>query len=56
MLDLPVGLLTPGYFADILVVSGSPAKDVTVLQDPENLLAIMQGGQFHKRAEALAAA
>jgi imidazolonepropionase-like amidohydrolase len=56
VLDLPVGLLTPGYFADILVVSGSPATDVTVLQDPENLLAIMQGGQFHKRAGALAAA
>src|ERR1700743_3415490 len=45
VLDLPVGLLTPGYFADILVVSGSPATDVTVLQDPDNLLAIMQDGQ-----------
>jgi imidazolonepropionase-like amidohydrolase len=56
VLDLPVGLLTPGYLADILVVSGSPATDVTVLQDPDNLLAIMQGGQFHKRAGALAAA
>ena len=56
VLDPPVGLLTPGYFADILVVSGAPAEDVTVLQDPGNLLAIMQGGQFHKRAGALAAA
>ena len=27
-----------------------------MLQDPENLLAIMQGGQFHKRAERLALA
>ncbi len=53
VLDMPVGLLTPGYLADLLVVSGSPATDVTVLQDPENLLAIMQGGQFHKRAERL---
>ena len=56
VLDLPVGLLTPGYLADILVVSGSPATDVTVLQDPENLLAIMQGGQFRKRAGQLALA
>ena len=56
VLDLPVGLLTPGYLADILVVSGSPTTDVTVLQDPENLLAIMQGGQFHKRAGRLALA
>jgi len=53
---MPVGLLTPGYLADILVVSGSPATDVTVLQDPGNLLAIMQGGRFHKRAERLALA
>jgi imidazolonepropionase-like amidohydrolase len=53
VLDMPVGLLTPGYLADILVVSGSPAQDVTVLEDPENLLAIVQGGQFHKRAGRL---
>jgi imidazolonepropionase-like amidohydrolase len=50
VLDMPVGLLTPGYLADILVVSGSPATDVSVLENPENLLAIVQGGQFHKRA------
>jgi imidazolonepropionase-like amidohydrolase len=56
LLDMPVGLLTPGYLADVLVVSGSPATDVTALQDPQNLLAIMQGGQFHKRAERLALA
>jgi hypothetical protein len=27
-----------------------------VLQDQENLVAIMQGGRFHKRAERLALA
>ena len=53
VLDMPVGLLTPGYHADILVVDGSPADDVTVLQDPDNLLAIVQGGRFHKRAGRL---
>jgi imidazolonepropionase-like amidohydrolase len=53
VLDLPVGLLTPGYLADILVVSGSPAADVTVLEDPANLVAIVQGGRFHKRAGRL---
>ena len=56
VLDMPVGLLTPGYLADVLVVSGSPETDVTVLEDPENLLAIMQDGRFHKRAERLALA
>jgi imidazolonepropionase-like amidohydrolase len=53
VLDMPVGLLTPGYLADILVVAGSPAQDVTVLEDPENLLAIVQGGRFHKRSGRL---
>jgi imidazolonepropionase-like amidohydrolase len=55
-MDLPVGLLTPGYLADVLVVRGEPAVDVTLLQDPENLLAIMQNGAFYKLADHLTAA
>jgi hypothetical protein len=34
--------------ADILLVDGDPAQDVTILQDKANLLAIMKGGAFHK--------
>src|SRR5580692_1927809 len=56
VMDLPVGLLTPGYFADVLVVRGEPAQDVSVLQDTDNLLAIMQNGAFYKLAEQLTAA
>ena len=56
VMDLPVGLLAPGYLADVLVVRGEPAQDVTVLQDRANLLAIMQNGTFHKRAGPLSAA
>jgi imidazolonepropionase-like amidohydrolase len=56
VMDLPVGLLTPGYLADVLVVRGEPAVDVTLLQDPGNLLAIMQNGAFFKLADQLAAA
>ncbi|WP_372666059.1 amidohydrolase family protein [Amycolatopsis kentuckyensis] len=48
VMDLPVGLLTEGYFADVLVVRGDPTSDVTLLQDPANLDVIMQGGRFHK--------
>ena len=55
LMDLPVGLLTPGYLADLLVVRGEPAQDVTVLQDTGNLLAIMQGGEFRKLSGQLAA-
>jgi imidazolonepropionase-like amidohydrolase len=50
VMDLPVGLLTEGYFADVLVVRGDPVADVTLLQDPANLEVIMQGGRFHKQA------
>ncbi len=45
-----------GYLADVLVVRGEPAADVSVLQDPGNLLAIMQGGAFWKMAPQLTAA
>ena len=55
-MDLPVGLLTPGYLADVLVVRGEPAQNVTVLQDRANLLAIMQNGAFYKLSEQLTAA
>jgi imidazolonepropionase-like amidohydrolase len=56
VMDLPVGLLSPDYYADVLVVDGDPTADVTVLQDAGNLLAIMQNGEFRKRAGRLAAA
>jgi imidazolonepropionase-like amidohydrolase len=56
LMDLPVGLLTPGYLADVLVVRGEPAEDVSVLQDAGNLLAIMQNGEFRKLAGELTAA
>ena len=48
LMDLPVGLLTPDYLADVLVVRGEPAADVSVLQDPGHLVAIMQDGVFRK--------
>jgi imidazolonepropionase-like amidohydrolase len=43
-----LGLLAPGYLADILVVAGNPADDVRILQDRGNLQYIIQNGQFHK--------
>ena len=43
-----LGLLAPGYLADVLVVAGNPADDVAILQDPGNLRYIIQGGQFYK--------
>ena len=46
-----LGLLAPGYLADLLVVRGNPAQDVTLLQDAANLEWIVQGGRPHKQPE-----
>ncbi len=44
-----LGLLAPGYLADVIVVRGNPAEDVTLLQDSANIDYIVQGGRFHKQ-------
>ncbi|HEY5398311.1 MAG TPA: amidohydrolase family protein [Trebonia sp.] len=46
-----LGLLAPGYLADLLVVRGNPAEDVSLLQDAANLEWIVQGGRAHKQPE-----
>jgi imidazolonepropionase-like amidohydrolase len=43
-----LGQIRPGYLADLLMVRGDPTIDVALLQDRNNLLAIMKDGQFHK--------
>ncbi|MEU4237364.1 amidohydrolase family protein [Actinoplanes sp. NPDC026619] len=49
LLDLgDIGMLKPGWVADVLVVQGNPAEDVRILQDQDNLRVIMQAGKFHK--------
>ena len=48
LMDLPVGQIRPGYLADLLLIDGNPLLDLRILQDKDRLLAIMQGGRFHK--------
>ena len=48
-----VGTLEEGKLADILVVDGDPASDVTVLQDRARLDAIMKGGEVVDTAEPI---
>ena len=43
-----LGLIKPGYLADLLCVDGDPTKDVTLLQDRDKIVAIMKDGSFHK--------
>lgn len=46
-----LGTLKPGAYADLLVVDGDPLRNLGLLQEQgRHLLAIMQGGRFHKNA------
>jgi imidazolonepropionase-like amidohydrolase len=47
-LERELGRIEPGYLADLLLVRGDPTRDVALLQDKQNLLAIMKDGRFHK--------
>jgi imidazolonepropionase-like amidohydrolase len=52
LMDMEVGLLQTGYLADVLVVSGDPTADVSILEDGENITHIMLNGGFHKAPAA----
>ncbi|MEQ9642086.1 MAG: amidohydrolase family protein [Alphaproteobacteria bacterium] len=48
MMGNELGQVKEGYLADMLLVQGNPLTDVSILQDADNLLAVMQDGRFHK--------
>ena len=52
LMDMEVGLVCEGWLADLLLVDGDPSVDVKVLQDRDNLVAIMKDGRFHKQPVA----
>ncbi len=43
-----LGVVAQGAYADMLLVDGDPAADISILQDRTRLLAIMKNGAFHK--------
>jgi imidazolonepropionase-like amidohydrolase len=43
-----LGMIKPGYLADMLLVDGDPVANVRILQEKNRLLAIMKEGEFHK--------
>jgi imidazolonepropionase-like amidohydrolase len=43
-----LGLVKEGYLADMLLIDGNPLSDITVLQKPDRMLAIMKDGVFVK--------
>jgi len=45
-----LGLIRPGYLADLLLVDGDPLADIGILQDQDRLAAIVKDGRFYKLA------
>jgi imidazolonepropionase-like amidohydrolase len=43
---LQAGQVAEGYLADLLIVDGDPAADITVLQDPAKRRAVLKDGAF----------
>jgi imidazolonepropionase-like amidohydrolase len=43
-----LGVIKPGYLADLLLVDGDPLRDIALFQDPDRLLMIMKDGKYHK--------
>lgn len=43
-----LGLIRPGFLADLLLVDGALLRDLRLLQDRARLVMIMKGGVFHK--------
>ena len=54
MMGNDLGQVKPGFLADLLLVDGNPLANVKLLQDRNNLLAIMKDGAFHKTMAAQA--
>lgn len=42
-----LGTLEPGKLADIVAVDGDPSRDITVLQEKDNIKLVMKEGQVH---------
>ena len=52
VMDMDVGAIAPGKLADILLVTGDPTADITILQDKRRIPMVMKGGAFHRFDEA----
>jgi imidazolonepropionase-like amidohydrolase len=43
-----LGLVRPGYLADLLLVDGDPTRDVGIMRERDRLLMVMKDGVFHR--------
>ncbi|MFJ8110910.1 amidohydrolase family protein [Streptomyces sp. NPDC096132] len=47
-LEDELGLIRPGFLADLVLVDGDPLEEIALLQDRDRLTAIMKDGTLHK--------
>ncbi|HWC84655.1 MAG TPA: amidohydrolase family protein [Pseudonocardiaceae bacterium] len=43
-----LGLIRPGYLADLVLVDGDPLADISIMADQNRLVTIMKDGRLHK--------
>ena len=43
-----LGLVRPGFLADLVLVDGDPLEEIGILQDRDRLAAVMKDGRLHK--------
>ena len=48
-MDKLIGTVEPGKYADLIAVRGNPLRDLTLIQNSNNLELIMKGGQVFKQ-------
>jgi imidazolonepropionase-like amidohydrolase len=48
LMSLDVGVVAAGKLADLLLVTGDPTRDLTILQDKGRIPGVMKGGRFHR--------
>jgi imidazolonepropionase-like amidohydrolase len=41
-----IGVIAPGYLADVICVDGDPSKDLTILGEPDRIKHVMVGGRL----------
>ena len=46
-----LGEIREGWLADLLLIDGDPLSNISILQNPAKILAIMKDGRFHKAPE-----
>ena len=45
-LERDIGTIAPGKVADLVVVQGDPLHDITLLQNPQRIALVLQGGNI----------